>query len=270
MRHIEIQAFRSGLVVVTLEFASKRHKAFQIFFGRDRSLFVSFPYFKNRAGLLAAATIPGNGQTTSQVNLEIGGKVSSHLVKYSHHPDGRAHFSQHGKVRTEIKRQSVALDHQWGHIFTIMIQGLDGFDLADAVKDKGASPRRTALNFQLADTAAAQTIKFVGRWFDISALSFGGEEQPVVGPTLTSKDPTGRVQTGFLLASPHVNAHHVLFLTCETMQRVTPESELLLFYGGFAPRAVMNDRVRDAGFLAFMYRAANPEELRSRIGTIDL
>jgi hypothetical protein len=270
MHPVNVQAFRSALVVITLNLGSHRHKVFQVFFGRDRSLFVSFPYFKHRVGLLAAATIPGNGQTTSQVNLETGGKIASHLVKYSHHPDGSAHFSQHGKVRTDIKRQSVALDCQWGHIFTIMIQGVSEFDLADGIKDAGISPKRTALNFQLAPEASSQTIKFVGRWFDIAKLPLGGSKQAVIGPTVMTQDPSGRPQRGFLLASPHANARHVLFLTCETMPRVTPEPELLLFYGGFAPRPVMDDTTQDAGFLAFIYPADNADELKSRIGTIDI
>lgn len=183
---------------------------------------------------------------------------------------GRAHFSQHGKVRTDIKQQFLALDCQWGHIFTIIIQGVSGFDLADVAKDAGVSPNRTAVNFQLAADASQQTIKFVGRWFDITAFPLGGDKQPVIGPKLTAQDPSGRFQSGFLVASPHANARHVLFLTCETMQRVTPKPELLLFYGGFAPRPVMDDTAQDAGFLAFIYPADNVDELKSRIGTIDI
>jgi hypothetical protein len=74
MQSLNVQAFRSALIIITLELGSRRNKAFRVFFGRDRSLFVSFPYFKHRIGLLAAATIPGNGQTTSHVNLGIGGQ----------------------------------------------------------------------------------------------------------------------------------------------------------------------------------------------------
>jgi hypothetical protein len=69
------------------------------------------------------------------VNIECGGKVTSHLVKYSHHPDGRAHFSQDGKILTAIKRQSIALDRQNGHMFTLYIQGLHALDVARTAKD---------------------------------------------------------------------------------------------------------------------------------------
>jgi hypothetical protein len=268
MDAVKIEAFRSERVIVTLQ-GEKRHKAFQLFFGRDRSLFVNFPYFKHRTGILAAATIPGNRQTTSQVNLQIGGRIASHLVKYSHHPDGRAHFSQDGKVLTEIKRQSVALDDQSGHIFTVLIQGLKGFDEADSSKDIGSSPKRTALTFQLGEQSGSEAIKLIGRWFDVEALNLGGQRPSTVGPVLAAQDPDGKIKNGFLVASPHDNARHVLFVTCELIPRVSSELELLIFYGGFDAPAIMNDTAQEAGFLAFMYPAADAETLKKNIGTID-
>ena len=269
MDSVKVEAFRSARIILTLQDGSRRYKACQLFFGRDRSLFVNFPYFRHRTGILAEATIPGNRQTTSHVNLQIGGRIASHLVKYSHHPDGRAHFSQDGKVRTEIKRQSVALDEQWGHIFTVLMQGLEGFDEADANKDTGSSPKRTVLTFQLGEESGSQTIKLVGRWFDVAALNLGGQRPPTIGPMLAAQDPDGKRQNGFLVASPYDNARHVLFITCELVPRVSPESELLLFYGGFAAREAMNDTAQDAGFLAFMYPVADAEELKKTIGNID-
>jgi hypothetical protein len=144
---IRVEAFRSERFVIAVQ-AATRHKVFQVFFGPDGSLYVTFPYFKRRAGILAAATIPGNGHTTSQVNLQVGGKITSHLVKYSRHPDGRAHFSQHGKIRTEIKRQAIALNTQWGHIFSVIVHGLQAFNAADEIKDVGISLKRTTLTLR--------------------------------------------------------------------------------------------------------------------------
>jgi hypothetical protein len=269
MEPVKVNAFRSDRVVVTLQIGSKRYKACQLFFGRDRSLFVNFPYFRHRTGILSAATIPANGQTTSQIDLQNGGKIASHLVKYSHHPDGRAHFSQTGKVRTEIRRQSVALDEQCGHIFTVLIQGIEGFDKADPVKDTGTSPKRTALTFQIVDQLRSETTKLVGRWYDVSALVLGGQSQPTIGPVVTAQDPEGKQLQGFLVASPHDNARHVLFITCQQIPRVSAEPELLIFYGGFSAPDTMNDTTQEAGFLAFTYPAADAEELKKTIGTVD-
>jgi hypothetical protein len=152
-----------------------RYKIFQIFFGRDRSLFVNFPYFKHRTGILAAATITGDGETTSQVDLQMGGKIASHYVKYSHHPDGRAQFSQTGKVWTKVKRQSVALDAQEGHIFSLAIQGFQGFETEHDAKDHGSTPKRATVTFHLPESADMKALKWVGRWFNLAELKFFGQ-----------------------------------------------------------------------------------------------
>ena len=266
----QVAAFRSQRTVVTVLANVGRYKVFQIFFGRDGSLFVTFPYFSHRTGILAAATIPGNGQTTSQVNLQLGGKIASHLVKYSHHPDGRAHFSQHGKVRTEIKRQSVALSRQHGHIFSLLVQGLSAFDKADDAKDVGGSPKRTALTFQITGSAEPEAIKFVGRWLDVSMMS-ASDSSAIIGPTVLTQDSAGNQRNGVLLASPYdQNPHHVLCITSQPMARLGPDPEVMCFYGGYAPREVMDDTTKDAGFLGFLYPAADADQLKLRLGTIDL
>jgi hypothetical protein len=266
---MNVNAFRSKRVIITIQVGANRYKALQIFFGRDWSLYVSFPYFRHREGILAAATIPGNGQTTSQVNLASAGKVTSHLVKYSHHPDGRAHFSQHGKVRTEIRRQSIPLDRQYGHIFSVLIQGIEGFDKADDNKVAGSSSKRTVIAFQFESLPKPGAIKLVGRWYGLSSLPLGGELQPSVGPILTAQHPDERQQNGFLLASPYSNAQHVLFITCESIPGLGLEPELLTFYGGFDPRDLMDDITKEAGFLAFIYPASDFEKLKKTIGTVD-
>ena len=276
-----VEAFRSKRIVVALQAGAMRHKIFQIVFGPDRSLFVTFPYFKHRTGILAAASIPGDGQTTSEINLQIGGKITSHLVKYSHHPDGRAHFSQTGKVRTEVKRKSVALDAQVGHIFTLAIQGFEGFKTAHDAKDLGSIPKRTTVTFQLQESTDMKAIRWVGRWFDVGELKLfgqidvaklrlGGRIQSVVGPNLVLQDPQGKQQNGVLVASPYDNARHVLFITCELIPRLGPEPEMMLFYGGFDAREIMDDTSREAGFLAFIYPVSGAEELKKTIGTIDM
>ncbi len=263
-----VEAFRSNRNIVCVEVCERRHKVLQVFFGRDGSLFVNFPYFRHRTGVLAAATIPGNGQQTNQVDLAVAGRVASHLVKYAHHPDGRAHFSQHGKVRTEIMRQSLRLNDQRGHIFSALIQGLAAFDEANPAKDIGVSPKRATLNFTFQDVPEA--IKFVGRWFDISELR--SQCQAIsnkIGPILATLQPDGRQQMGFLTASGHDNAKHVLLLTCESIPSLGTQPELLNFYGGFDPREIMDNTMKEAGFLAFVYPATNAESLKETIGTID-
>src|ERR1700674_3786546 len=87
-----VNAIRSGRLVCVVTAGDLRVKASQIVFGGDGSLFITFPYFRHRTGILSSSSIPATGTRESQVNLEHGGKVTSHLVKYCHHTDGRAHF----------------------------------------------------------------------------------------------------------------------------------------------------------------------------------
>ncbi len=47
-KQVELKAFRSERMGITIQVGSVRYKAFQMFFGRDRSLFVNFRYFRHR------------------------------------------------------------------------------------------------------------------------------------------------------------------------------------------------------------------------------
>jgi hypothetical protein len=257
-----VDAIRAERVVCTVRAGQLRVKAFQIVFHKDGSFFISFPYFRHRTGLLSISSIAANGSRESQVNLEHGGKVTSHLVKYSHHVDGRAHFSQDGKIFTAIKRQSIALDKQHGHIFSLLIQGLSGLDPA---KDELQSTKRATMEFAMETPDA---IKFVGRWFDVNAMRFSNPT-PTIGPVVPGLDPDGNRTDQIFTASPYANAHHVLAISCIPMPALGPEPEIFLFYGGFSSRDIMTDPSQEAGFLTFMYPVVEPEKLRERLGSVD-
>ena len=85
----------SKSVVIQANFRDSRHNILQIGFLKDGSLVVHFPYFKHTRGLLSVVSVPQ--MRTADVSLEPGGKCTSHLVKYTHHVDGEAHFSQDKK-----------------------------------------------------------------------------------------------------------------------------------------------------------------------------
>jgi hypothetical protein len=245
---------------------SLRVKAFQVFFGRDGSLFISFPYFRHRIGILSASAIPANGAQESKVDLEHGGKVTSHLVKYSHHPDGRAHFSQTGKIVTAIKRQSIALDTQHGHMFSLLIQGFGALDVAEAETDTAPTSKRHVINFEAEPT---QAVKFVGRWFDVNRMRFSNPTA-TIGPIVPLIEPDGlTTRPACLVASPYTNARHVLALSCEPIPTLGPEPEIFMFYGGFDPAETMMDVTKEAGFLAFLYPIREVEAIRERVGSVD-
>jgi len=257
-----VDAIRAERVVCTVRAGQRRVKAFQIVFHKDGSFFISFPYFRHRTGLLSISSIPANGFRESQVNLEHGGRVTSHLVKYSHHVDGRAHFSQDGKIFTMIKRQSVALGKQDGHIFSLLVQGLSALDPAH---DELLSTKRAAIEFAMEPPEA---VKFVGRWFDVNSMRFN-KPTPTIGPVVPGLDPEGNQTDQIFTASPYVNAHHVLAISCVPIPSLGPEPEIFVFYGGFSAREIMTDVGKEAGFLAFLYPISDPEKLRERLGSVD-
>jgi hypothetical protein len=261
---------KSSHVIVTAQLNQKRYKLLRVDFGKDGSLYVSFPYFRHRLGILGVVTIPPNGQITSQKNLEEKGRVTSHLVKYSHHPSGLALFSQTDIVRSEVRRQSVPLDRQEGHIFSVLVQGLESFEEADERRDVGSSPKRTAITFPFLSPPEPAAIKVVGWWYGLSSLAPEGEAQPSVSPAVTALIRDGRQQEGFLLASPYGDAQRVLFITCEPVPRLDSEPEVLCFYGGFDAPEVTTDPKKETSFLAFKYPASDFGNIKERIDTIDL
>jgi hypothetical protein len=257
-----VDAIRAERIVCTVRAGQLRAKAFQIVFHKDGSLFISFPYFRHRTGLLSISSIPANGLPESQVNLEHGGRVTSHLVKCSHHLDGRAHFSQDGKIFTTIKRQAIALDKQHGHIFSLLIQGLNALDPA---RDELQSTKRAAIEFAMEPPEA---IKFVGRWFDVNAMRFSNPTR-TIGPVVPGLDPDGNRTDQILTASSYGNARHVLAISCVPVSALGSEPEVFLFYGGFSSADVMTDPTKEAGFLAFLYPIVDSEKLRERLGSVD-
>jgi hypothetical protein len=262
-----VAAVRSQHVVCVVKVSELRAKAFQIGFDEDGSLFIHFPYFQHRTGILSSSEIPATGERKADVNIEHAGKVTSHRVKYSHHPDGRAHFSQDGKIFTAIKRQSISLDTQNGHMFTLYIQGLHALDVAKTAKDAEAiSLNRSVIDFQIEPTAEA--IKFVGRWLDINKLRVS-EPNVTVGRRLTMVDPDGVRTDAILIASPHANVKHVLAITCVAIPSLGPDPEVFLFHGGFDAPKTMTDPTKEAGFLAFLYPLSEAANVRQRLGSVD-
>lgn len=257
-----IDAVRAERVVCTVRTGQLRVKAFQIVFHKDGSFFISFPYFRHRTGLLSISSIPANGLRESQVNLELGGKVTSHLVKYSHHVDGRAHFSQDGKIFTTIKRQSVALEKQDGHIFSLWVQGLSALDPAHGELQ---STKRAAIEFAMEPPEA---VKFVGRWFDVNSMRFSNPTS-TIGPVVPGSDSGGNQPDQIFTAGPYATVHHVLAISCVPIPSLGPEPEIFLFCGGFSSREVMTDVGKGAGFLAFLYPISDSERLRERLGSVD-
>jgi hypothetical protein len=263
---MEVKGILSERVVVTVSADGHRHKVMQIVFAKDGSLFVTFPYFKHAEGLLSEVTVEGPPGARTFIDLAEKGKVASHLVKYSHHTDGEAHFSQDGKVKTAVRRQSVPLAEQQGHIFTVIIQGLRAFERVSTTKEHRLSAKRTTLTFAIKDRFP-RAVRIIGRWYWIEDLPIE-PRPPVIGPQVQAVDPDGIAYSAFIVGSPH-DKKHVLVLTCIPQDSMSPSHDLMMFIGGFDAPSRISRLKSPTRFLAFLYPADDYEELKQRLGSID-
>lgn len=270
---MDIPAFVSERFVITIETASDRRKVFQLLFRKkDGSLFVSFPYYKHTVGLLTYVTLKAHTRYPSSFSLIEGGKVTSHKVKYSHHPDGRVHFSQDRKIFTKVRKQSVALAEADGHIFTIQLQGLEDFEgLEEDEKLPVLTPKKTILNFRFPGQPP-ESIKLVGHWHSMRSF-LGRIEQTGTRPWLICERSDGTKVGGALIADPFIKSRelHYLLLTCEGIPRLDKDRHsTLTFLGGFDPSAIALNHTKDTSFLAMAYPATQSyEEMVKQIGTVD-
>jgi len=271
MNKIRINFFRSKRFVITCDVNNKKYRIFQVIFGTDGSLFVNFPYYLNSKGLVSFVTYPKNIGQPIDLNLVPGGKVTSHLVKYSHHLDGEAHFSQDGQVMTENRKKSIPLHSINGHIFTIQLQGLKDFK---STNKKGITSKKTILSFNLGDFEP-DAIKIVGRIYLIEQLInrfwsiFPVSEIGPVAPMNVS----GKHYHALFLSPPINNPsnNYILTLTCEKVPKLDKrESSTLTFIGGFDAHDLINNLSIDTTFLALYYPISDYEEFKKQIGCIDL
>jgi hypothetical protein len=263
-----VPCLRSERFVICAESRGIRYKLVQnAFQRRDGSVLLSFPYYEHTTGLVSLATLQPR---TSVLDLTPGGKITSHLVKYSHHPDGHAHFSQDRKVFTRVKKDALPLDELEGHLFTVQVQGLESFQALDPAEyDAVPTARKTILNFDFGDDPP-QAVKIVGSIHRQESLAQRTGRART--PRITVIDPQGFARPGFLLSTPlgRPGEGRILMLTCEGVPSLTTDEETTLtFIGGFDPPAIVADESKPTTMLALMYPAITAEELRPRLGSID-
>lgn len=265
--------FRSRLYVITAQVGPRRYKLLQFMFQKtDGSLFVNFPYYENTEGIVSLVTWSPKNPPPANLSLEPGGKATSHLVKYSHHPDGRAHFSQDGKVFTNVVKRSVPISEIQGHTFTVQLQGLSGFkELRPNEYFLRPSINRTMLNFDFGDVELAG-VKIVGRWYS-QAVLMGNMTKGSLGHWMTAVNPQGKEYSADLCSSPKGDAGEgrIMVVTGEAIPALSKvEPSALTFIGGFDRPMIVNDLSRSTSFLALSYPVADSVALTKRIGSIDL
>jgi hypothetical protein len=245
------------------------HKICHLAFGRD-GIFVQSPYFTRTDGIASRVEL-GDGPPF-KFKLDEHGKVTSNLVKLTHHIDGAVHFSQTGRVRTEIRRRSFRLDTSIGLLFDIFAFWLRGFILVDPYEVR---QNRAWIQFR---TRGGHVfgVNIKAEWRRKADIEANIEPGPgLAGPRSTLIErKTGGSFRAFFVGAPSGSAlaSHCLLLSC----RDTPipdgvKEPPLLMIGGWDPAEIVKGAppIRQTGCLAALYPVQSPDELRERLGTID-
>jgi hypothetical protein len=255
--------------IVTVEVNQVAHKIFQLFFNRkDGSLHLSFPYFIHKEGILSEMKIPGGTTFPNELSLVPGGKATKHQVHYSHHIDGDAHFAENKKIYTKIRKKSVPLKSQSGHIFTVQIWGIPSFEKVTKEKDKVSTNNRTILTFEYKEMPIA--LKFVGMWYSTRLARKNYSGPAGNGPKFPFMSPNGVVREGLALVNPFLDngEKYALILYSEIVPSEDTQAALT-FMGGFDSPEIVHDHSRDTTVLSLIYPAGDIDNLIKQIGTVD-
>jgi len=255
-KHIIAVGWRGGTV-----------KVCQVVFYRG-ALLVCFPYHPDVDGIAARKVLPARPE--SQVHLRDGGKVTSHKVRYTHWADGNTHFSQDGKVRTEVRNEGQSLLGDPGHIFSIDVQGLPRlrvFTPEEYYGDKYGSAY-----FELDREGPPPAVHIVGRWYSVPKRR---RIEDLRNPLLLPADGGGYFPTVGLAPPPGSPLDgHMLFVEVRAVPLLDPAREpdqfVLTFSGGFEEG--LDDPTVEASCLFLQYPAIDTSDLprmdleRERVG----
>lgn len=273
---ITLKPLESEKFVIAFHNGKKKHKLFQIFFLADNSICVDFPYYKNTSGIAAEISLDPKIIYPTNITLSETWKTTSHLVKYSHHNDWEAHFSQDRKVFTEIRRKACTLKSINGHFFTVTVQWIEHFEEAKKAKDieEKIDSKRTVLTFKT--DKETDCLKFVCELYTVE--DFKKTVKPhdprytIVGPKAHYKVERWILQIFILSNNVELTDEkkHIIILSCEIIPPLNKNSEgNLVFVGWFDHRDIARNAQKKTSFLALMYPLENINELKEKIWSID-
>ncbi len=191
-----------------------------------------------------------------------------HHVKYTHHADGEAHFSQQGKILTKVRRRSNPLNVHEGHLFTVQLQGLSDFEqMKDNESKKGG---RQIVSVRV--DREPPSLKLVAHLYSVSELSkrmIAGTDQ---GPWIQVIRDGKPYIAAILAVGNNDPVSRILTLSFEEVPQVFPKQRSgFSFIGGFdAPTTAFNHEM-DTSFLILLSPASeNPSEIVRKYGSVDL
>jgi hypothetical protein len=160
----ELNPLRARIFTVRMRSSGSVHKILKIGFTKsDGSVWIAFPYFQDSRGLASLVLLPPGGYHPT-ASLTEHGMVTSHLVKYMHHRSGLALFSQSGRVISSMRKASVPLSVADGHLASIVVTELNGFQ-----KDVSGKPDVWKLDEPAPPT---QTITFAAKSPEPPSIKF--------------------------------------------------------------------------------------------------
>lgn len=252
--------------VVAVETPRGICKLFSVYFHADGSLFLLFPYFSRSDGFVSLVS---REPRTGQLDYLSGGAITSHQVKFSYHPDGRVHFSQTGKIRTAIGKNSMPLSQLRGPAFVVRCQGLHAFQPLTERDRTRKLGRRIVVGAQLDRHVDAVTV--MGHWHAKEDLLLRTSER-TLGPLVQLRRKGGEIQTGALLGpKPYCPPQdRVLLLTCEETQRLPDRDSYLLLLGGFDAPFNFRESRAAFSFLLLAYPRGAIQAVHDLLPSLDL
>lgn len=265
----------SKIIIPSIIFNGKIHQIFQIIISnRDGSIYITFPYYKHSKGLVSLTRFPIGSRTVKELSLiERGskGKVTSHKVKVSHHISGQTNFSLTGKVFTIIKKKSVELDKFSGHLFTVQFQGLDDFE------EKKKNKKNHYYIYYDIGNREIEAFKIVGFWYSpdetkkrLKDIDYESLKKNYSAVQYESKN-SSKGKMDFIISECEHTKDYWLCIYCKGLKKIDYNNySTLTFLGGFDPPEIINNLNQDTYFISMIYPAENYEELKKKLGSIDI
>lgn len=231
------------------------------------ALFAQFTYFRTDPGVVGLVTASIGPNRESMIDWTEGGKVATNMVKYSHPPDGRAHFSQDGSHITQFRCDSIDLRTGRGRLFEIHAFHLEPFA---TLQKSEAVAKRLYLPFQAA--GKPDGVSLTVEWERLDHVKDRIDPSAAVGPVaLISRERDGARFKAALLAPPASSplADGVLLVNVHPLNPPAGVTKpTLVFMGGWRPTDSLTSGTT-ASFLSFMYPADNAERLANTLGRAD-
>jgi hypothetical protein len=240
-------------------------KLFQIIPASDGSLYVAFPYSPFERGRVGILTMP-KGPDQSVIIEDF--PLTTHHVKYAHHPSGMAHFSQTGRVRNTIRKASVPLNKISGHIFSVTFQGIDRYEPVDL--NSNAKRNRGIVAFPFEGHGAYKFVAHIHTERQLARMTAGAGN----ALWLNCVTPSGKLVKGITFTTKVrcAEGSRYILLYAEPEEKTCAEyDEFLTFLGGFDPPEISLNRAHPTRALMFIYPEKGcTAELLRKVGTVDL